>query len=167
VTALFLFALCKYQMVILLTYTLNPIGHVEKTDKEISLVIKTEYWDATVHLELFSHIIVLWWIDRMDTPDIRSTLLANPPKSKGPTASGVFACRSPARPNPIGHTIVRIKSVDATNMRIIVDHMDAEDGTPLLDIKPYLPSSDRVNNAIVAHNAIVAPWFEDLLPRYS
>ena len=148
-------------MVIQLTYTLNSIGHVEKTDTEISLVIKTEFWDATVHLELFSHIIVLWWIDRMDTPDIRGTLLANPPKNKGPTASGVFACRSPARPNPIGHTIARIRLVDAKNSRIIIDHMDADNRTPLLDIKPYLPSSDRVDNAIVA------PWFENLRPRYS
>jgi len=149
------------KMVIQLTYTLIPIGHVKKTDNEIHLVIKSEYWDATVHLELFSHIIVLWWIDRMDTPVIRHTLLANPPKNKGPTASGVFACRSPARPNPIGHTVVKIESIDAADSRILIDHMDAEDGTPLLDIKPYLPSSDRVENAIVA------PWFENLHPRYS
>ncbi len=144
-----------------MTYTLIPIGHVEKNDTEIRLVIQAEFWDATVHLNMFSHIIVLWWISRMDTPDIRHTLLANPPKNKGPTASGVFACRSPARPNPIGHTIVKIKSVDDQNSCILVDHIDADDGTPLLDIKPYLPSSDRVNNAIVA------PWFENLQSRYS
>jgi len=144
-----------------MTYILNPIGHVKKSDSDIRLVIQQEFWNATVHLELFSHIIVLWWIDRMDTPEIRRTILANPPKNKGPTASGVFACRSPARPNPIGYTIVKIKKLDKQNSSIIIDHMDADDGTFLLDIKPYLPSSDRVDSAKVA------PWFENLENRYS
>jgi tRNA-Thr(GGU) m(6)t(6)A37 methyltransferase TsaA len=144
-----------------MNYTLIPIGHVQKTDSGVHLVIKDEFWEATTHLDLFSHIIVIWWIDRMDSPDIRRTILANPPRNKGPTASGVFACRSPARPNPIGHTIVKIKSVEKQSSSIIVDHMDADDGTPLLDIKPYLPSSDKVENAKVA------PWFEKLEKRYS
>ncbi|MDH4213656.1 MAG: tRNA (N6-threonylcarbamoyladenosine(37)-N6)-methyltransferase TrmO [Candidatus Thorarchaeota archaeon] len=141
-------------------YNLISIGHVRKTDSGIWLVIEKEFWDATVHLDLFSHIIVLWWINRMDTPEARRTILADPPKKKGLTASGVFACRSPARPNPIGHTIVRIKEIDKLNSYIIVDHMDADDGTPLLDIKPYLPSSDRVENAKVA------PWFRNLEKKY-
>jgi tRNA-Thr(GGU) m(6)t(6)A37 methyltransferase TsaA len=144
-----------------LTFNLRPIGHVRKTDSSILLVIEKKFWDATTHLELFSHIIVLWWIDRMDTPEIRRTVLANPPRNKGPAASGVFACRSPARPNPIGHTIVKILSVDKQESCIHVDHMDADEGSPLLDIKPYLPSSDRVDNAVVA------PWFENLQKRYS
>jgi tRNA (Thr-GGU) A37 N-methylase len=97
----------------------------------------------------------------MDTPDNRKTILANPPKNKGPLPSGVFSCRSPARPNPVGHTIVKIVSVDEKTRRILIDHMDANDGTSLIDIKPYLPSSDRVDNAQVA------PWFENLDRRYS
>jgi tRNA-Thr(GGU) m(6)t(6)A37 methyltransferase TsaA len=124
-------------------------------------VIQEEFWKATTNLDLFSHIIVLWWIDRMDQPDVRLTLLANPPRNKGPTPSGVFACRSPARPNPIGHTIVKLLRLDKQNSRIIVDHMDADNDTPILDIKPYLPSSDRVDDAKVA------PWFENLEKRYT
>lgn len=144
-----------------MSYTINPIGTVQKNDSEIYLVINSEYWDATTHLDLFSHIVVLWWIDGMDSRDIRQTVLANPPKNKGPVPSGVFSCRSPARPNPIGHTIVRVLSLDEANRRICIDHMDANDGSPLIDIKPYLPSSDRIDNARVA------PWFENLEQRYS
>jgi tRNA-Thr(GGU) m(6)t(6)A37 methyltransferase TsaA len=141
-------------------YRIFPVGHVQKNETRICLVIRDEFWDATAHLDMFSHIIVLWWIDRMDKPDIRRTLLANPPRNKGPSASGVFACRSPARPNPIGHSIVKVLGLDKENSCIRVDHMDADNGTPILDIKPYLPSSDRVDNAKVA------PWFENLDKRY-
>jgi tRNA-Thr(GGU) m(6)t(6)A37 methyltransferase TsaA len=144
-----------------MTYTLTPIGYVQKNDTSICLVIQEEFWKATTNLDLFSHIIVLWWIDRMDQPDVRRTLLANPPRNKGPTPSGVFACRSPARPNPIGHTIVKLLRLDKQNSRIIVDHMDADNDTPILDIKPYLPSSDRVDDTKVA------PWFENLEKRYT
>ncbi|TFG97466.1 tRNA (N6-threonylcarbamoyladenosine(37)-N6)-methyltransferase TrmO [Candidatus Thorarchaeota archaeon] len=144
-----------------MSYVIKPIGVVKKTGEMNFLEINQEYWEATTHLDLFSHAIVLWWIDGLDTSDTRHTILANPPKNKGPVPSGVFACRSPARPNPIGHTIVKIISVDENNRRILIDHMDANDGSPLIDIKPYLPSSDRVDNAKVA------PWFENLDNRYT
>lgn len=144
-----------------MTYVVKPIGYVEKTDFEVRLMICDKYWSATTHLELFSHIIVLWWIDRMDAPETRRTLLVTPPRKKGSSPSGVFACRSPARPNPIGHTIVRIELLDEKNHFILVDHMDADNETPILDIKPYLPSSDRVEDARTA------PWFEYLKSRYA
>ena len=144
-----------------MSYLVKPIGVVIKTGELIYLEIRQEYWEATTHLDLFSHAIVLWWIDGMDTPEIRQTILADPPKNKGPVSSGVFSCRSPARPNPIGHTIVKIMNIDGITRRILVDHMDANDGSSLIDIKPYLPSSDRVDNAKVA------PWFENLDNRYS
>jgi len=143
-----------------MSYTINPIGFVKKIGSSNYLEISPRYWEATTHLDLFSHAIVLWWIDGRDNPENRSIVLANPPKNKGPEASGIFACRSPARPNPIGHTIVEILGLDEDNNRIIIDHMDANDGSPIIDIKPYLPSSDRVENARVA------PWFENLEFRY-
>jgi len=144
-----------------LSYTVKPIGHVKKIGNQNYLDINEEYWEATTHLDLFSHAIVLWWIDGRDTPENRQTVLSNPPKNKGPVPSGVFSCRSPSRPNPIGHTIVKIINVDEENKQILIDHMDANDGTPIIDIKPYLPSSDKVDNARVA------PWFEHLENRYT
>lgn len=144
-----------------LKYSIHPIGHVEKNDVGIYLVINSEIWDATVHVDLFSHLIVLWWIHERDTEEDRDTLISTPPKNKGDEPSGAFSCRSPSRPNPIGHTIVKLLEVDAENFRLKVDHMDANHGSPIIDIKPYLPSSDRVDNARVA------PWFENLEPRYT
>ena len=142
-------------------YRVRPIGHVEKSDDGIFLVIRPELWRATTHVEFFSHLIVLWWIHERDTDEDRGTLVMYPPKNKGDEASGAFSCRSPTRPNPIGHTIVRLVSVDAKSKRLVIDHMDAKDGSPIIDIKPYLPTSDKVDDARVA------PWFSDLEPRYT
>jgi len=144
-----------------LEYAIRPIGIVEKEDSGIYLTIKPEFWDATTHVDSFSHLIVLWWIHERDTPEDRSQLVMFPPKNKGDEASGAFACRSPARPNPIGHTIVKLLAVDGEKRRLKIDHMDANHGSPIIDIKPYLPSSDRVDDARVA------PWFENLEPRYT
>jgi tRNA-Thr(GGU) m(6)t(6)A37 methyltransferase TsaA len=142
-------------------YSVFPIGHVEKRETITRLIICDEFWEATTHLELFSHIIVLWWIDRMDTEESRSRTLANPPRNMGLIPSGVFACRSPARPNPIGHSVVRVVKLDGQRKSVVIDRIDADDGTPILDIKPYLPSSDKVETAKVA------PWFQDLEKQYS
>ncbi|MHA1134899.1 MAG: tRNA (N6-threonylcarbamoyladenosine(37)-N6)-methyltransferase TrmO [Candidatus Thorarchaeota archaeon] len=144
-----------------MSYEIKPIGYVKKDEDSPYLEINEEYWEATTHLELFSHIIVLWWITGRDTPENRKTIVANPPKNKGSLPSGVFSCRSPARPNPIGHTIVNILLLVNETRRIYIDHMDADHNTPLIDIKPYLPSSDKVDNALVA------PWFANLDIRYS
>jgi len=118
--------------VIDLEYTLRPIGHVEKDDTGIYLVINSKIWDATTHIDFFSHLIVLWWIHERDTEEDRRKLIMFPPKNKGDEASGAFSCRSPARPNPIGHTIVKLLSVDAKNKRLEIDHMDANDSSPII-----------------------------------
>lgn len=144
-----------------LEFTIRPVGKVVKNDEGIFLEIKPEIWDATTHVDFFSHLIVLWWIHERDTEEDRRTLIMFPPKNKGDEPSGAFSCRSPARPNPIGHTIVKLLSVDVDNKRLEIDHMDANDGSPILDIKPYLPTSDKVDDALVA------PWFKDLEARYT
>jgi tRNA-Thr(GGU) m(6)t(6)A37 methyltransferase TsaA len=142
-------------------YSVRPIGHVEKNETGIYLTINSELWDATIHVDLFSHLIVLWWIHERDTESDRKTLISYPPRGKGDEPSGTFSCRTPVRPNPIGHTIVKLLEVDDENKRLKIDHMDANQDSPILDIKPYLPSSDRVDNARVA------PWFVNLEPRYT
>jgi tRNA-Thr(GGU) m(6)t(6)A37 methyltransferase TsaA len=144
-----------------LEYTIRPIGKVEKDESGIYLTINPEIWDASVHVDLFSHLIVLWWIHERDTPEDRSTLIGFPPRNKGDESSGAFSTRSPSRPNPIGHTIVKLLEVDNKRKRLKIDHMDAHHGSPIIDIKPYLPSSDRVDETRVP------PWFEDLEPRYT
>ncbi len=143
-------------------FTLVPIGRIHKTDGgEIYIGLEDAYWPGTLNLDTFSHIIVLWWITGRDNRSDRDTLVVTPPSQNGAPRSGVFACRSPSRPNPIGHTIVAILEIDHAEHRIRVDHMDAFDGTPVVDIKPYLPSSDRVDNAVVP------AWLQHLEPRYT
>ncbi|MCF2137792.1 MAG: tRNA (N6-threonylcarbamoyladenosine(37)-N6)-methyltransferase TrmO [Candidatus Thorarchaeota archaeon] len=144
-----------------MTFVLHEIGLVRKTQGRLpQIVIHQSFCEALLNVDRFSHIIVLWWISGRDTDDDRSTLVVTPIGGRIPERSGVFSCRSPSRPNPIGHSIVQVVSVDMAACTIVVDQIDANDGTPILDIKPYLPSSDRVENAVVA------PWFSDLEHRY-
>jgi tRNA-Thr(GGU) m(6)t(6)A37 methyltransferase TsaA len=83
-----------------------------------------------------THLFVLYWLDRAD----RTVLSATPPGEE--RSRGVFATRSPHRPNPIAIGIVDLLGVDGRTLT--VRGLDALDGTPLLDIKPYSPSIDCV-----------------------
>ncbi len=86
-------------------------------------------------LEGFSHLILLYWMDQVRTPAM--TLV--PPFDE--QERGVFATRSPARPNPIGLSVVAFDGFAAADT-LLVRYLDCTDGTPLLDIKPYLPTTD-------------------------
>ena len=139
----------------------TEIGTVERDGTSpIRLKIHKKFWDASINVHLFSHLIVLWWISENDSPENRQHL-ADVPPSKGAENSGIFASRSPNRPSPIGHTIVHLLGVDEESYSLLIDQIDAFDGTPIIDIKPYLPSSDRVDVAKVP------PWFKDLKKRYT
>ncbi len=137
----------------------TEIGRVRKNNVT-ALIIKDKYWKGTFNLDRFSHIIVLWWITGHDNASSRETLQVTPP-IEGAELSGVFATRSPLRPTPIGLSIVKILRIDNETHTIEIDQIDAFDETPIIDIKPYMPSSDRVERARVA------PWFIDNVNRYS
>ncbi len=95
-------------------------------------------------IEGFSHLYVLWLFHRADGYD----LIAHPPSDDRP--HGVFASRSPRRPNPIGLSVVHLVRRDGT--RLHVRGVDMLDGTPILDIKPYLTSvpADRIRRGWLA-----------------
>ena len=67
----------------------------------------------------------------------------------GPESIGVLATRSPVRPNPIVIPIVKVGDLNFDNSAIKVEYIDAEDNSPILDIKPYYPNSDKVKNPTV------------------
>jgi len=90
-------------------------------------------------LDGFSHLILIWHFDR----SVGLHLEATPPKQTEP--KGVFATRSPHRPNPLGLSIVRLDRIEGG--RLHIEGADMLDGTPLLDIKPYIPATDRISNA--------------------
>ena len=87
-------------------------------------------------LEPGQPVILLYWTGRAR----RDMIVLNPAHRDGPT--GVFALRAPARPNPVAVGVVRLLEIDRAAGLLALDALDAFDGTPLLDIKPWLPSVD-------------------------
>lgn len=125
-------------------FVVRPIGTVRSDGKGTWLEVKKEYVPALQALEGFSHIQVLWWFSDLDGGQYRSTLQMDQPYKGAPEKMGTFATRSPLRPNPIGLTTVEISHIDEEKGIINITFIDANDNTPILDIKPYTPSVDRV-----------------------
>ncbi|WP_421925897.1 tRNA (N6-threonylcarbamoyladenosine(37)-N6)-methyltransferase TrmO [Neoaquamicrobium sediminum] len=94
-------------------------------------------------LERASHIALLTWLDRAP----RNLIVQKPRHASQPR--GVFALRSPARPNPVGLHIVRLVDLDPEAGILTLEAIDVLDGTPVIDIKPYYASTDAVPNAVV------------------
>jgi tRNA (adenine37-N6)-methyltransferase len=112
-----------------------PKGLGARHDAEGTLEIMPQFEPGLTDVEGFSHLIVLWVFDRLNAED-RVELLGSPPTDNRP--HGVFATRSPRRPNPIGYTVVELLRRDGGSLH--VRGVDMLDGTPLLDLKPYLSS---------------------------
>lgn len=136
-------------------YQIRPIGTVRLTDEGCQLVIAEPYRAGLKQLDQFSHVIIFWWADQHDNDQDRAVVDTPLPYAPGVTA-GVFACRSEYRPNPIAMSISPMFGVDVQAGTVILPWLDAEDGTPIVDLKPYVPISDRVREVQVA------PWFKGL-----
>lgn len=108
-------------------------------NKESTIEIFEEYKPGLLDIDRCTHLIVLYWQDRGN----RSVLQTRTPW--GPEIRGVFATRSPNRPNPIGLCVVDLLERDGRFVK--VTGLDALDGSPLIDIKPYSPSIDSVPEA--------------------
>lgn len=124
-------------------------GMIEELKSTVVFVPEFRNPDAVRALEGYSHIWLLWLFSR----SVRETWspTVRPPMLGGNTKVGVFASRSPFRPNPIGLSCVRLERVDLTDKNAPVLHIagaDLMDGTPILDIKPYLPYADAHPQAL-------------------
>ena len=122
--------------------SITPIGYVisqakgsEVRDKNriSKIIIFNKFIEALKGLEKFSHLYILFWLDKISTKDL--PLIVHPRGRKELPLVGVFATRSMFRPNPIGLTIVKIIKVE--NNVLFVRGLDAFDSSPVLDIKPY------------------------------
>ena len=139
--------------------TLQPIGTVRSPYTETAqipkgpgarhlaegtLEIRPELEEGLRDIEGFSHLFVLWVFDRADGAD----LVARPPTDDRP--HGVFATRSPRRPNPIGLTVVELLGREGSRLR--VRGVDMLVGSPIVDIKPYLSSipADQIRRGWLA-----------------
>lgn len=121
-----------------------PKGFGAKHEAEGVLELSPEFEPGLADIGGFSHLYVLWAFDRSEGFD----LLATPPIDDRP--HGLFATRSPRRPNPIGLTVVELISRDGPRLR--VRGVDMLDGTPILDLKPYLSSvpAERLRRGWIA-----------------
>jgi tRNA (Thr-GGU) A37 N-methylase len=124
-------------VVIMENFILHPIGSVSTCDDDYKLVLDKKYVSALEGLDGFGYVQVLWWFDGCDNPEAR------------PDIRGVFATRSPQRPNPIALTCAPVTCIDRENGVVGLGYIDANDGSPVLDIKPYTPSLDRVEHPTV------------------
>ena len=109
-----------------------PKGLGAKHEMEGTIEIRPELEQGLADIDGFSHLYVIWIFDRAEAAD----LVAWPPSDTRP--HGVFATRSPQRPNPIGLTVVELLGRDGPRLR--VRGVDMLDGTPVVDLKPYLSS---------------------------
>ena len=118
-----------------------PRQGVLKPDVKGKIEIFPEYQSALAALDLYEHIIVLYHFSEVKgwSPTVR------PPSSSDEIVFGLFATRTPRRPNPIGLTVMKLDKVE--NGILYISGPDAFDGTPVLDIKPYIPSLDCVESS--------------------
>lgn len=100
------------------------------------IVVDEPFWPCLEGLEDYSHIVVLYWMH-----EARRDLIAQAPRHSLEPA-GTFALRSPVRPNPIALATVRVLKLEPQAGIIEIDAIDCLDGTPLLDIKPFIESID-------------------------
>lgn len=114
----------------------------------VSLVGEFRNPEAFKGLEDFSHIWILWEFSQAKSDKFNATV--RPPKLGGNTRMGVFATRSPFRPNSIGMSVVKLEKIEYSEDKGVLLHVsgvDMLDGTPVLDIKPYLPNVDSIEGA--------------------
>jgi tRNA (adenine37-N6)-methyltransferase len=128
------------------TICLNPVGVVKKQGQSAWLEIYPEYAPALLGIQGFSHLWVFYWFHDNDTPERRQTLQVHPRRDPANPLTGVFACRAPERPNLIGFTGCRIIKVEGNVLEVA--GLDARDGTPILDLKPYIPGGDAIPEAL-------------------
>lgn len=129
---------------------LNPIGVVKNNVKkprfgnfanEISeIIIDKKFTEALTGIDDYSHVIIVYWMDKVKDYVIKHQPQGNP----NVPVVGIFACRCPQRPNPIGMTTVKL--IGHKGNKLKVKGLDVIDGTPVIDIKPYWPQYDKVEN---------------------
>lgn len=114
-----------------------PIQPSSDASRPGTVEIYPEFMEGLKDLEGFSHLYLIYHLHKVN----KSRLVVTPFLDKEP--HGIFATRAPSRPNPIGLSLVKIVGLEGN--LIHVDQVDVLDGTPLLDIKPYVPEFENVD----------------------
>ena len=129
---------------------LKPIGFVKNNIKEprfgnfaneiSEIIVDEKFTDALDGIDEYSHVIIVYWIDKVKDYVIKHQPQGNP----NVPIVGIFACRCPRRPNPIAITTVKLIKHNKNNL--VVKGLDVIDVTPIIDIKPYWTQYDKVTN---------------------
>jgi tRNA-Thr(GGU) m(6)t(6)A37 methyltransferase TsaA len=119
--------------------------NARESDAVCSIEVDRRWLEALKDIQTCSHLIALYWMDKA-----RRDLVVQVPHRYG-ERRGTFALRSPARPNPIALSVVRLLKVEGATLS--VQGLDCLDGTPLIDIKPYFASTDAVPDAVTGWHA--------------
>lgn len=129
---------------------IKPIGFVKNNVKEprfgdfadevSEIVVDEKFTEALDGIDDYSHVIIVYWMDKVKNHVIKHQPQGNPDVP----IVGIFACRCPARPNPIAITTVKLMEHEGNKLK--VKGLDVLDGTPVIDIKPYWPQYDKVEN---------------------
>jgi tRNA-Thr(GGU) m(6)t(6)A37 methyltransferase TsaA len=125
------------------SFNIIEVGQIKRQNGRIYLAIDEPYRPALKQLEHFGYVQVLWWFNRSQDDRSRQVLESKPPYGKDVPVTGVFASRWPERPNPIALTTAQVLQVDHEKGIVDVGNMDAYDGTPIVDLKAYIPVCDR------------------------
>ena len=123
------------------------IGVVEDAGELARVRIFPEFCVGLQSLDRFSHIILLYWFHLRDTKEERNVLQVIPRRHPGAPRVGVFSSRSPSRPNPIGLCVTKLVKLQDCTLQ--VRGLDASKGSPIVDIKPYIPRADSIPDARV------------------
>ena len=121
------------------SYHLKPVGIIRKQCEKVWIEVFDEFSDALLGLDGFSHIYVFYWFDQNDSAEKRRTLQVHPRKDPANPLTGVFATHSPRRPNLIALTLCKLESIVGNIIHI--EEIDAYDGSPVIDIKCYIPGA--------------------------
>jgi len=125
-------------------YHLREIGFFKVQEDCARIDLHKRFAPALTGLKGYSHLNVIWWFSGFEDQESRNRLVEKAPYKSGPAELGTFATRSPLRPNPLALSCAEVISVDEENGFISISYTDAHDGSPVLDIKPYIPSLDRI-----------------------
>ena len=126
-------------------------GLVPEARGRIRLLDPYDQPDAVRGLEGFSHLWIVFVFHQLKGDAIKTTV--RPPRLGGNTRLGVFASRATHRPNPIGLSLVKLEKIDTSSGEVVleVSGLDMTDGTPVLDIKPYLPYAESIPDALAGY----------------
>jgi tRNA (adenine37-N6)-methyltransferase len=144
-----------------MNFTLKAIGSVRVTENRCAIHLLKDFIPGLMHLDGFSHLHILWWAHLSDSEEAREKITAPNLFKKAPSVVGVFASRTPERPNPVMISTVKVEKLDRIKGIITVPFIDAENGTPVIDIKPCFPVERIKNCTTPSCYAHWPEWAED------